>query len=129
MTEVTGTELLRQVAAARVKKIDYARLAKSVGIAPDDLLDFSQGRKNLPADTLCRLATEMMQGTRFYPDRDLLGPLERVEAKALGIKPDPFVPAPRTWAVGSAQGPGPQPVTPSNTQVKTKRAGWLGGWL
>ena len=129
MTEVTGTELIRQVAAARVKKIDYARLAKEVGVAPDDLFDFAQGRKNLPADTLCRLTTVMMQGTRFYPDQDLLGPLVQVEPKPMGIKPDPFVPTPRTWVVGIAQGPGPQPVTPSNMQVKSKRAGWVGGWF
>ncbi|WP_439407938.1 hypothetical protein ACNJX9_04410 [Bradyrhizobium sp. DASA03076] len=128
MTEVTGTELLRQIAAARVKKVDYARLAKSVGIAPDDLLDFSQARKNLPADTLCRLATEMMQGTRYYPEQDLLGPLEQIEPKPLGIKPEPFVPAPRTWAVGGAQGPGPQPVVPEKHAVKQSRPGWLAGW-
>ncbi|MBR0710137.1 hypothetical protein [Bradyrhizobium liaoningense] len=130
MTEVTGTDLLRQVAAARVKKIDYARLAKSVGIAPDDLLDFSQGRKNLPADTLCRLTTEMMQGTRFYPDQDVLGPLEQIEPRPMGIRPDPFVPTPRAWAVGMAQGPGPQPVRPSpEQQTQPKRPGWIGGWL
>lgn len=128
MTEVTGTELLRQVAAARVKKIDYARLAKSVGIAPDDLLDFSQGRKNLPADTLCRLTSEMMQGTRFYPDRDLLGPLVRVEPKPLGIRPPQYEVKPQHWKVGEMQGPGPQPLV-SQPPKTTKRAGWLGGWV
>ncbi|MCA1474299.1 hypothetical protein [Bradyrhizobium sp. NBAIM08] len=130
MTEITGTELLRQVAAARVKKIDYARLAKSVGIAPDDLLDFSRGRKNLPADTLCRLATEMMQGTRYYPEQDMLGPLEQVEPRPMGIRPDPFVPTPRTWAVGMAQGPGPQPLTTQPAQqVRDRRAGWITRWF
>ncbi|MCA1379831.1 MULTISPECIES: hypothetical protein [Bradyrhizobium] len=128
MTEITGTELLRQVAAARVEKIDYARLAKDVGIAPDDLFEFAQDRKNLPADTLCRLTTEMMQGTRFYPDRDLLGPVAQVEAKPLGIRPPRCEAKPQNWKVGEMQGPGPQPLVPQPLKT-TKRAGWLGGWV
>ncbi|MDA9476866.1 hypothetical protein XI03_20710 [Bradyrhizobium sp. CCBAU 65884] len=68
------------------------------------------------------------QGTAFYPELDLLGPIEQIEPKPMVMRPPQYEAKPQRWKVGEMQEPGPQPVTPQAANAK-KRGGWIHAWL
>jgi hypothetical protein len=67
--------------------------------------------------------------TEFDAELDVLRPANRTPPRPLGIRPPPIDPATLPTFKPDPSQIGPQPVVSPKPQAKTKRAGWLGGWL
>ena len=67
MTEtITGITILRAMALTRVKTMRYGRVASEIGMHPDVLRDFAEGRRELPVEKLQALALELTGGHTAY---------------------------------------------------------------
>lgn len=126
---VTGTDAIRRAVALRVKRMDYGRVAREVGIANETLVAFAEGRVQLSNERLCKLATELWQHTEFDPEQNLLRSTNRTPPQPMGIPPAPYDPEQHPsylpdpvggWTRGSFHlPPAPPPSRPA------KRPGWL----
>jgi hypothetical protein len=96
VAETTGVDLLRAAAAARVKRINYATLARDFGITTEHFLDFANGRRELTDATLGLLAKEFFDA-EFDSAANRLRSKNRMPPTSMGIPPprfDPTIPRP-----------------------------------
>jgi hypothetical protein len=131
MTEITGTDLVRQALRGRNKKVNLATTARDLGISSDRLDAFVEGRVTLSPETMQALVDLIWHGhIALDIEHDMLKPANKAPPVSLGIAPAPF--DPRTSPYAYKPGPpalGPQPVKALPAKPKTTRAGSLGGWL
>lgn len=129
MTEAikTGTDVLRAMALTRVKTMRYGKVASEIGIHPDTLRDFAEGRRELPTDKLQAMALEMTGG---HTCLDLeTGMLKSTHATAPRSYIVPDAPTPVNYdAVGVATAPR-LTLAAEQTKARPKRSGWLGGFF
>ena len=93
------------MALARVKTIRYGRVASKIGMHPDTLRDFAEGRRaTLPAEKLTALALELLGGhTAYDVATGMLKSTSTAPARSY-IVPD--APTPTNYnPVEAAQGP------------------------
>jgi hypothetical protein len=125
MSEVTGSEIIRQTLYARAFKGHLSYLARDLGVGVAALDSFSRGEGKLPPEILQALAKEFF-GAEFDPALDRLRSANRQEPRAIGPGPPPI------WELMELPkfkgGPAERsfrPVKPEPPQPKKKRAGWL----
>jgi hypothetical protein len=130
MTEIkTGLDVIRATLHARARAGHLGPIARDIGAAVADLEDFAYGHRDLPAAALQALVRDLFHGQAEYDATlNLMRPVNRTEAKPLGVAPPRFDASQQPKFIAGPR-MGPQPVTPQKPQAKTKRAGWLHGWL
>jgi hypothetical protein len=136
MTEdtTTGVDVLRKTVHARNSPHALTLIAGEVpGVGVGTLEAFAAGKADLGVEASKALTRVLHPHAEFDPESGMLRPANRAEPKPLcsGYPPqrDPkSSPGHRPMPPGPHL-PGPQPVTPQKPQAKTKRAGWLSGFL
>jgi hypothetical protein len=128
MSEVTGTDLLRQALKARNAKLNLSTFGRDLGLNGDQIFDFIFNAAPLTADQKRKLAEYLWPHTVWDEATDRLMPAKRDPAIPMGVLPqlDPkLLPTYRPGAAQTAHRPvNDSPPTPKPKQ----RPGWLGGW-
>jgi hypothetical protein len=127
MTEVTGTDLIRQALNVRARKLNTANLARELGIPSSTLDAFIEGKGSLPVETLKALCVDLFHGAaEFDAELDRLRSTNKQVPKA--IHPPP--PIHELMELPKFKGgPGEssfRSVKPEPPVTKTKRPGWVG---
>jgi hypothetical protein len=127
---VTGTDILRSTVKARNKRpaalINIA--AEVPGVAPHTLEAFAVGKADLSTEALCALTKALYPHSEFDIESGMLRSANKEPAR--GFIHPPVYSAPADHYVPRfPAGPEPPITLPDKPQAKTKRAGWLGGFL
>ncbi len=86
VAEITGTDILRSMAAARINRIDYATVAKDLGIVAEHFREFAAGTRDLPSPALAALAKHFLDA-EFDPALNRLRSKNRTPAASIGVTP------------------------------------------
>jgi hypothetical protein len=124
-----GTEAIRQKLIACNKRVNLAGLAVEVGLAPNQLDSFIEGRSVPSAAVLCKMAQRFWPHAKFDPDQNVLI-AGTTEYTPLGVIPGNFIPDERCVdLVAAAAGPRRlRSEVPENDKPRT-RPGWLNSWF
>jgi hypothetical protein len=122
---MTGIDALRAMAMARVKQQTYGRIANEIGVSPDTLRDFAEGRRaTLPDEKLRALAKQIYEGHAEYDaETGMLRPVNRT-TRPLGEPATVKCIAPKTFGLGPGYDSGT--IKPVEAAPKPKRARWIG---
>jgi hypothetical protein len=119
----SGTDVIRQAVAARMKKLNTANWAREMKVASSTLDDFAAGKAQLPPDILNSLAKYIFgAAVSFDAQADLLR-RAAPQVSPLGCHPPRYVPPPNFKLPTSATY-SPAKQAQSKPLPKAKPAGW-----
>jgi hypothetical protein len=120
----TGIDVLREMCRIRIKKIAYSGMARDIGLDPESIVAFAEGRKILADEKLQALTKYLLNGSAEYdPETKMLRSANKTPPIPAGIPPAPWK-TPADYVVAKYQ---PLPAEAKATS-KPKRPGWLGNW-